>query len=42
MLRNGTIAIVVGGATARFWDELSGWPLATLLVLCSVVSQIAM
>jgi hypothetical protein len=28
ILRNGTIVIVLGGATARFWDGLSGWPLA--------------
>jgi hypothetical protein len=33
LLRNGTIAIVVGAVLARFWGGLTRWPLATLLVL---------
>jgi hypothetical protein len=33
LLRNGTIAIVVGAALKRFWGGLASWPLATLLIL---------
>jgi hypothetical protein len=33
LLRNGTIAVVVGAVVARFSGGLSRWPLATVLAL---------
>jgi hypothetical protein len=33
LIRNGTIAIVLGAVVARFWGGLSRWPLAALLAL---------
>jgi hypothetical protein len=33
LIRNGTIAIVLGAVVARFRGGLSGWPLAALLAL---------
>jgi hypothetical protein len=33
LMRNGTIAIVLGAVVARFWGGLSRWPLAALLAL---------
>jgi hypothetical protein len=33
LIRNGTIAIVLGAVVARFWGGLPRWPLAALLAL---------
>jgi hypothetical protein len=33
LVRNGIIALVVGGALAGRWGGVAGWPLASLLVL---------
>jgi hypothetical protein len=33
LVRNGTIAIVLGAVVAQFWGGLSRWPLAVLLAL---------
>jgi hypothetical protein len=33
LIRNGTIAIVLGAVVARFWGGLFHWPLAVLLAL---------
>jgi hypothetical protein len=33
LIRNGTIAIIVGAVIARFWGGLARWPLAALMAL---------